>query len=520
MRHDLFIDVTSWNVAIRSQISSALKQDLLARWLTFFCLYALFAMPIILANTAYIDDLGRSLRGYAQWNNVGRPITNILMRAVNFDRRTLTNLAPLPLLLSIVVLSLASAWASIGLRLRLGVGMLALGIVVCNPFFLENLSYQFDSLPMSLAVCSAMMPLLLSESTNQKALFLFGFVAVLVSLNLYQPSTNVFIVAAFFNTIIGFRGANTHGTVAKLLVYLACYVTAMLVYKVETYWFPYDAYSSAHSKLVGVNGLGTVLNNIQDEYNYLSSNLLHTHQTQILLMASTLGAISAITGFMRGVSGSHFNRLTSAAFSVVLIVGILAGIAGPITLLESPVWVPRVMIGFGAAAACLILLLVMETQFSMFRKYVSVLVLVILLGQVTISYSYGNALSAQASLEKQIASEVVEDVYSLKWSRPSFLIINGTEPMSPRSAISTDQYPVVKSLLPMIMDNNWYWGWVLLQTYGLPENVTMPNEKTMIDWTERGSLDCSEPRDFHRRYYDLFRSGSNLILDFTKTCTR
>ena len=190
------------------ELSPALKQDFAFRSMIYLVVYFLFSMPIIRANYFYIDDLGRSLDGHTNWGAAGRPFASFVMEAINFNRWTTTDLAPLPQILAVIFLSMASAWSSIFYRLRSGFGILSVAFLVCNPFFLENLSYRFDAFTMAIAVCLAMLPFGMALLFSGIPLYCGTVFAVFLSLNFYQPALNVFIVLTFFSAIVDVKDLN------------------------------------------------------------------------------------------------------------------------------------------------------------------------------------------------------------------------------------------------------------------------------------------------------------------------
>ena len=59
-----------------------------------------------------------------------------------------------------------------------------------HPFFLENLSYKFDALSMSLAILLAVLPIVALDAGRRG--WWLGVLAIFASLNFYQPAINVF----------------------------------------------------------------------------------------------------------------------------------------------------------------------------------------------------------------------------------------------------------------------------------------------------------------------------------------
>ena len=71
----------------------------------YFTMLIIFALPIILANQYYVDDIGRSSAGYTMWGIDGRPAADLIMTIFNLSYR-LSDLSPLPLIVSCAILSM------------------------------------------------------------------------------------------------------------------------------------------------------------------------------------------------------------------------------------------------------------------------------------------------------------------------------------------------------------------------------------------------------------------------------
>jgi hypothetical protein len=493
------------------------RREFFLRTIFYFFIYFLFILPIIRANYFYVDDISRNLTGHAGWTSVGRPLTNVLMKAVNFNLWTLSDLAPLPQLMATAILSLASAWTSMAFRLRFGFALLPVAFIVCNPFFMENLSYRYDSLSMVLAVVLAMLPVALEKMPVGISLYFSIFASLVLALNLYQPAVNVFIVFTCFAALRNLRLHNDlFKTMFRFFAETACLVAAMGIYKAEITFIELQKYAQPHAQFVGLSNLSPILRNLRHCYAFLARNLLHTHQTQLLLAGMFLGLLVFIVKF---VNASWFQdrAALSLIFAAFLIMGILGGIMGPVVLLQHPVWAPRVLIGFGAVGACVLSLLFLECQTSIFRPIVLVLLVVILLAQFSLSYAFGNILIAQGNLDSVVANQIVNDAFSMANDKPSSLVILGEAPEPLNVQRETKWYPILHRLLPSHQKNFWTWG-PFLKLHGLPHNIKFFPHLVPNQHLEKQLKACRFRTISKRLYYNTYSNGTNIIVDFNKRC--
>jgi hypothetical protein len=104
----------------------------------------LYVLPLILADFPYIDDNWRSLSAGMAWAEQGRLFAELFYNALTFSNAA-PNIFPLPLLIATV--AMASALTSLTFhyfRQPTVARCLVLLPLWYNPFFLQNLSYQYD----------------------------------------------------------------------------------------------------------------------------------------------------------------------------------------------------------------------------------------------------------------------------------------------------------------------------------------------------------------------------------------
>ena len=504
-----------------------LLKELRSRSIVYFAIYLLFILPIIRANYFYVDDLGRALSGYLRWNTVGRPFASIFMESTNFNRWAVDDLAPLPQLMAIGFLAVASAWTSLCFRIKFGFGLLPIVFIVCNPFFLENLSYRYDSVTMSVAVVLAMLPLALKTAFDEIAfdrtafdrlmLCVFIIISLVFCLNFYQPAINVFIVLACFTGLLDLRRLYLIQGIKNLLVNFASLAAAMVVYKLELAFIGLEPYASKHDKLIHLAHLQVAFRNVHHWLAFFANNLLHTHQTQLLTAGLVFGILLYFIGFVKAELHAK-TFVVSTILAMLLVGGMLAGVIGPILLLQKPVYAPRVLIGFGALCACLLSLIVLQFQNNRVGRAVSAAILsAIFFANLTISYAYGNMLVAQDAMHAAIAGSIVNDAYKYAKQKPSSLIITGVAPRAYNVERETKEIPILNTLLPTPLKNFWTWG-PLLKLHRLPKFIHFSNHPVLDPRVKAILAACDITKSTTTLYYNIYKTGHRIIVDFSKKC--
>ncbi len=123
-----------------------------------FLLYALILLPILITDRYNVDDWGRTVIGYLHWGQNGRPLADVVMTTLGLGK-PLVDFSPVCQIGAIICLSWLSAVVARRFEIRRPlVASLVTFPLGANPFFLANLSFKFDSLPMVLSLILALMP--------------------------------------------------------------------------------------------------------------------------------------------------------------------------------------------------------------------------------------------------------------------------------------------------------------------------------------------------------------------------
>ncbi|MDI3271154.1 glucosyltransferase domain-containing protein [Pseudomonas sp. AL03] len=161
-------------------------------WLFFLLATFVYVVPIILADYPYIDDNWRSLSAGTAWAGQGRLFTELFYNALTFSDAA-PNIFPLPLL--IATLAMAAALTSLTFHYypqpTIACCLVPLPLWY-NPFFLQNLSYQYDGPAMALSLVAVIYAITFRHPSRIVHWLVPSFLIAL-ALGLYQVSLNVFL---------------------------------------------------------------------------------------------------------------------------------------------------------------------------------------------------------------------------------------------------------------------------------------------------------------------------------------
>ncbi|WP_369989790.1 glucosyltransferase domain-containing protein [Pseudomonas xanthosomatis] len=381
-------------------------------WLLCLLAIGMHILPLVLADLPFIDDVWRSqLAGQLQdpndsWTGQGRLLAQVFHGALGFGTATV-NLYPLPLLIAAVVS--ARALAGLAFHYFEKPTVTALLVVIplwYNPFFLQNLSYQYDGPVMALALAASVMAITLRGRGWRPMLGAVGLVAAAACL--YQVSVNVFaslccieIIRQIIADAPARRVMQALGTrLVQLLGGCVLYrFTGFLLIDVpRTAMLPLDTHWP-----------GMLLSRLQIAAEHVG--LLITPGVLCfvvpLLFLAGAGLAIAVWRLLR----SHHPWPLSLALAVLLlalVVAVVLLIPGMSLLFDFYNQGARLLMGFGPAMV-LVLWLAHRTLVGLSLR-LGWLVAIPLLSMLSFSYAYGRVLVAQKALEQAVSSNIAQAI--------------------------------------------------------------------------------------------------------------
>ncbi|CZX51662.1 glucosyltransferase domain-containing protein [Enterobacter hormaechei] len=157
-----------------------------------FSIIAPFMAIIFAVGKLYLDDNARVMDGYYGWENEGRPLASLVIYILNFGR-ILTDISPLSQLIAIALA--VGSCSIIGrdvLKKSPVVSAIATSPLFIFPFFIQNLSFRFDSVTMCLSIFILCIPFIAFSGRSAASSALITFLSVQSSLLTYQASLPVF----------------------------------------------------------------------------------------------------------------------------------------------------------------------------------------------------------------------------------------------------------------------------------------------------------------------------------------
>ncbi|MCF5393019.1 GtrC, partial [Pseudomonas syringae] len=183
-----------------------------------------------MAVQTYADDYWRSQLAQGRWTEQGRPGVSLLYMALGFSSGAI-NLFPLPLLLTTGLLAVSlTRLAHHYFNCPTALNCLIVLPVLYNPFFLQNLSYQYDGPGMVLSLFMVVEALLRTVPNPLKRNWKAAL-WVAAALALYQPALNVLVGLYCIEFIRNIDTKNSfNASFSSLLNHLITCVAGLLIY--------------------------------------------------------------------------------------------------------------------------------------------------------------------------------------------------------------------------------------------------------------------------------------------------
>lgn len=261
--------------------------------ITLLSLCIIYIMPIILADRYYIDDLGRSQWGYSSWSTNGRPLADFLMILLGFGGENIVDVSPFTLVISVLVFVFSAYYyfKSNFTDTSPTFSAIIFFFAFSNPFFLENLSYKFDSLPMTMALSLLMFAFVKMGSKTKS--WLLSIFMIIASLCLYQAAIGFFVCLAVMEFIKQYIKATHYPinaasiykcTLARIVQLLSAYIIYAVLVAPK---YVTGDYNVSHSKAIELNahGLSVALNNINIYFSKIVNHFGSLHYQLFVFFA-------------------------------------------------------------------------------------------------------------------------------------------------------------------------------------------------------------------------------------------
>ena len=421
----------------------------------------LFILPLMLANTPYVDDIYRSQSGVIGWKGLGRPLAELVMLLLNFNltHYFIVDLSPLPLILSGLVLSVSVFHLVNYFDIKWEVtAVLPFLFIIFNPFFIHNLAYKFDCLPMALAVAASIFAFSFDFSRSWRSWFIPAGL-IFSSLALYQPSANVYLALVFLSVVLGIAKLSglrqiVQQAIGKISIFAVIYLGYYFCFSLVSR-FAKSAGGSSRSELVSLDasGLDSIYHNILE----LTSLVKSLYDGRLGIIALVVLFIALVGLVMMAIQyGKHARSgkmvLPVAVLLIMMLVAAFLSSIGPLLLLKNPFVMPRAMTGYS-----IFLVVVFYSVFYLFgakRKWPSYFLagLALVYSFVCMS-AFSNAIKLQYDFDNKVITSIHDRLQSeSQWLTVSRVMVTGVSPQTHEVKNIVKAFPYLRYMVAPMYD--------------------------------------------------------------------
>ncbi|MDR2660906.1 MAG: glucosyltransferase domain-containing protein [Lactobacillaceae bacterium] len=203
-----------------------------------FSIYLIAILSIGIINYPYIDDIARQRTGvtdfaksYSRW---GSEITSWII----YGSKHLVDAGIWPNILTAIILAITSIIVLYSLTKKLDIlPSIFSTLIGLNPWFLQAISFKFDSPFMAFSLLFSFLPFLWWKKKN--IFFVISIISLLLMFNFYQASSGIYIVmvlALILKDLLA--GEQIKNVILIIFLSAIVYIIATLLYVVETSFNP------------------------------------------------------------------------------------------------------------------------------------------------------------------------------------------------------------------------------------------------------------------------------------------
>lgn len=483
-------------------------QNFSSQKLTLILLVILY-LPLILWGGYFIDDVRRAFLGQYAWSTDYRPIIDFLYyllgQGVDF-----LDLYPFNYLMQMGVLYLFIPFAAQRYLQKLELDQAQLNYLVlgwffvfCNPFFLQNLYFRYDSLPMVLSIVWISLPFLIKTKKWWQ-----DFALVLLVLLTYQPTVVGYVLLTCLELILLAKKNPHYKRILAFLSYkVISLIAAFVIFKgIATYLLEPNKYAEHHFEVLGLDQLDKLIENIL----FSTQNLVFsTSLTDQMLIALLIFLAIAYAAKVLIVDYRHkIGILLFVAFLAVIVISLL----NPNIILYYPRLYPRVYVAVGFFTLLVVVLLMLSwlnENNQLYRRICQFLLFYLLLLNVNITYASFNAMKEMQQYEQMIMHKMLEDLSSLP--EINGIEVFGTLETTENYEVLTKKYSIIaKTMETKINMNKHRYVYYVLANYGY--SYSLPMYSTRNEMQERINTAMQHMPHLENRYYSLYYVDTKVII--------
>ncbi|WP_318391926.1 glucosyltransferase domain-containing protein [Enterobacter sp.] len=403
-----------------------------------FIIIGFFYFPIITNNQLYVDDIFRAQTGYDGWAAAGRPLTDFILHFMMMTKGHLMSFGQLGQILSVVAMAITAIYFCKNVfQDESAISYCASCGFAISPYFLENFSYQYDGLPMTLSLCASMVAAIHAFKDGWKNL-LISSISITIACSLYQTSINSFIGFACSLAILH---SLLHGiSFRSMIKFLSKSVVSLILGAVFYAMIVKFLMPMSDSRGQGFSLDFSLLN-------FFWIRIQRFYTTSFNSLSAVYCIVSSLL-FLAVVYIKRKNNITSNSSTLLIFACLLVILVCPIGMLvifkESSI-TPRMMMG-ASALSCLFLAMVYFLRLN--TKSNCFILFLFFIPYIVISFSFGASIKEQRLYDHSVVHMSLNDIRSNGlYDKDSYIVYAGRLPVAPLAKNTVNNLPIIALML-------------------------------------------------------------------------
>jgi hypothetical protein len=321
-----------------------------------------------------------------------------------------------------------------------------------QPFYLENLSYKFDALSMSVAILLALLPLL-AIGDHRRGWWL-GVASLFASLNFYQPAVNVYLIFVLLEVVLAqLRDEPLPSWLKPLGLRMLQVAVATMAYQLIVGIHIHGWVGHEGEKIHSIGQLPLISTNVAGFYRFIGNSFDRQWWAYFLPLLIVFAVFPIAIGLRyaiaRRASSSRWITGTLLLTSMAIPLAAVLCLAGPMLFLLTPEYEPRVLMGVGALlVAALVVMQAALARWQRSPRWTLAAGCMLATGMCSLASAYGNALGEQKAYEDHIATSLADNLADLKATQGiRGFLLDGDIGFSPITAHVAREFPMIYKLI-------------------------------------------------------------------------
>lgn len=375
--------------------------------ISIFCF--IFILPLIIANVPYMDDNTRMDNGVGYWEIEGRPVTTLLFKLLNFSAHDIANIAPLPLIAGIVFFIFTINYATDKMSAKKTIfNIIPFVFLICNPFFIQNMSYQFDSIGHIFSVGFIVFSLFYQNENNKYKKHIIPVIFIVLSCASYQPTSNLYISLYCIIFLFDLNNNGKEKTLHHTLRYISYYILGCAIYYI-LYFIGFSYFFTEISNRNTIIDFNQILVSYKISFDeFLNLFLLLDNGFMGILIKTSL-ILFLINVFIKSyiILKNEKDKMIKIIFTFLTPIILLFSLWGPFILLKELFFNPRDFPSIGA----LFMAFCFSFYYFDYKNLFKVLNLLLLsICMIGFSFMYGNALHYDNNYKQYVYDSIARDI--------------------------------------------------------------------------------------------------------------